>query len=128
MLKKKKLEKPAKKEKETAKKSQAASEPKGKKKYTESASTKGEPVNSLGKKFTCHSCSTRFYDLNKVEKICPKCGADQNAKPTTKQRSKISKLSEYDVSEDETSDLPEDLISTEEVEMDEEAVLDEEEV
>ena len=31
MLKKKKLEKPAKKEKETAKKSQAASEPKGKK-------------------------------------------------------------------------------------------------
>jgi predicted RNA-binding Zn-ribbon protein involved in translation (DUF1610 family) len=127
MLKKKKLDKPAKKEKESGSKTQASA-PKGKKKSTESASSSGEPVNSLGKKFTCHSCGTRFYDLNKVDKICPKCGADQNAKPITKQKSKLSKMSEYDVTEDEVTDLPEDLIAGEEIEMDEEAVIDEEEV
>jgi uncharacterized protein (TIGR02300 family) len=31
----------------------------------------------LGKKFTCYSCHTKFYDLNKPEPLCPKCGADQ---------------------------------------------------
>ena len=31
----------------------------------------------LGKKFTCYSCHTKFYDLGKPEPICPKCGADQ---------------------------------------------------
>ncbi len=134
MLKKKKLVKPAKKEKESAGKTQGStskvqtSAPKGKKKSAESASSSGEPVNSLGKKFTCHSCGTRFYDLNKVDKICPKCGADQNAKPITKQKSKLSKMSEYDVTEEEATDLPEDLIAGEEIEMDEEAVIDEEEV
>lgn len=32
---------------------------------------------SLGKKFSCYSCHTKFYDLGKPEPICPKCGADQ---------------------------------------------------
>ena len=31
----------------------------------------------LGKKYTCYSCHTKFYDLGKAEPICPKCGADQ---------------------------------------------------
>jgi hypothetical protein len=31
----------------------------------------------LGKKFTCYSCHTKFYDLGKPEPLCPKCGADQ---------------------------------------------------
>ena len=31
----------------------------------------------LGKKYTCYSCHTKFYDLGKPEPICPKCGADQ---------------------------------------------------
>ena len=35
----------------------------------------------LGKKFTCYSCGTKFYNLGKPEAVCPKCGADQkNAK------------------------------------------------
>ncbi len=31
----------------------------------------------LGKKYTCYSCHTKFYDLGKPDPICPKCGADQ---------------------------------------------------
>lgn len=31
----------------------------------------------LGKKYTCYSCHTKFYDLGKPVPICPKCGADQ---------------------------------------------------
>jgi len=31
----------------------------------------------LGKKYTCYSCHTKFYDLGKPLPICPKCGADQ---------------------------------------------------
>ena len=31
----------------------------------------------LGKKYTCYSCHTKFYDLGKPEPICPKCGSDQ---------------------------------------------------
>ena len=31
----------------------------------------------LGKKYTCYSCHSKFYDLGKPEPICPKCGADQ---------------------------------------------------
>ncbi|MFZ4735309.1 MAG: FYDLN acid domain-containing protein [Bradymonadia bacterium] len=29
---------------------------------------------ALGRKFTCHSCGAKFYDLNKPEPACPKCG------------------------------------------------------
>ena len=31
----------------------------------------------LGKKYTCYSCHTKFYDLGKPTPICPKCNADQ---------------------------------------------------
>lgn len=31
----------------------------------------------LGKKYTCYSCHTKFYDLGKTVPLCPKCGADQ---------------------------------------------------
>ena len=31
----------------------------------------------LGKKYTCYSCHTKFYDLGKPEPLCPKCGTDQ---------------------------------------------------
>ena len=36
-----------------------------------------------GKKYTCFGCACKFYDLNKPQAICPKCGADQadKAKP-----------------------------------------------
>src|ERR1700730_1076935 len=31
----------------------------------------------LGRKYTCYSCHTKFYDLGKPIPVCPKCGADQ---------------------------------------------------
>lgn len=106
-----------------------------KKQATPAKSKKKEPAqspdsqNSLGKKFTCHSCGTKFYDLNRPTKICPKCGADQSLKPTTKQRGKASKVSEYDIAEDEITDVAEELIEEgEELELEEEPVIDEEEV
>lgn len=40
----------------------------------------GEILNEmpeLGKKYTCYSCHTKFYDLGKPTPLCPKCGADQ---------------------------------------------------
>jgi hypothetical protein len=36
----------------------------------------------LGKRYTCFKCSTKFYDLNRTEPLCPKCGADQREDPT----------------------------------------------
>lgn len=35
----------------------------------------------LGSKFVCYSCKTRFYDMNKPEPLCPKCGSDQRLRP-----------------------------------------------
>lgn len=40
---------------------------------------------NLGKKRTCQSCETRFFDLNKNPAICPKCG-DKNKISITKTR------------------------------------------
>lgn len=122
--KKKSPAKAQKKEKEPTKK-QAIQTKSKKKEPTQNT----EPQNSLGKKFTCHSCGTKFYDLNKPNKICPKCGADQSLKPTTKQRGKAAKVSEYDIAEDEITDVAEELIGeSEELELEDEPVLDEEEV
>ena len=30
---------------------------------------------ALGRKFACHNCGTKFYDLNKPDAKCPKCGS-----------------------------------------------------
>lgn len=32
---------------------------------------------NLGRKYTCYSCHTKFYDLGKPAPLCPKCNADQ---------------------------------------------------
>lgn len=36
---------------------------------------------ALGKRYTCFKCGCKFYDLNKPEPTCPKCGADQAEDP-----------------------------------------------
>tara|TARA_B100000029_G_scaffold371220_1_gene365120 strand:+ start:582 stop:995 length:414 start_codon:yes stop_codon:yes gene_type:complete len=38
-------------------------------------------AKSLGRKFGCFSCGTKFYDLNKAEALCPKCGCNQTDAP-----------------------------------------------
>ena len=46
-----------------------------------SAST--ERSQRLGAKHLCFSCGLKFYDLNKPEPVCPRCGTDQREKPKT---------------------------------------------
>lgn len=36
----------------------------------------------LGKRHTCFKCACKFYDLNRAEPLCPRCGADQREDPT----------------------------------------------
>ena len=40
-----------------------------------------EPRSSLGGKHVCFECGAKFYDLNRPEPLCPKCGADQRKRP-----------------------------------------------
>jgi uncharacterized protein (TIGR02300 family) len=35
----------------------------------------------LGNKWVCYSCQAKFYDMNKADPNCPKCGADQRQSP-----------------------------------------------
>lgn len=50
----------------------------------------------LGKKYTCYSCHTKFYDLGKPVPTCPKCGADQRdadeapAAPASRSRARVA--------------------------------------
>jgi len=41
-------------------------------------------LKGMGVKHTCYSCGGKFYDLNRAEPICPKCGANQNEAPVKK--------------------------------------------
>lgn len=38
-------------------------------------------MSKFGKKFTCWSCGTKFYDLNKPSPKCPKCAANPDDDP-----------------------------------------------
>jgi uncharacterized protein (TIGR02300 family) len=35
-------------------------------------------VSALGTRYKCYKCNTKFYDLNKIQPLCPSCGEDQN--------------------------------------------------
>jgi hypothetical protein len=37
--------------------------------------------SKLGTRYQCFQCNTKFYDLNRPEPLCPKCGADQRENP-----------------------------------------------
>ena len=51
--------------------------------------------DNKGKKHICRNCSTKFYDLNKKEVTCPKCGAKQdeynNEKTSYEEITKVNK-------------------------------------
>jgi hypothetical protein len=36
-------------------------------------------ASSIGSKHVCSGCGTKFYDMNKPEPTCPRCGADPRA-------------------------------------------------
>ena len=43
-----------------------------------------QTASHLGVKYVCFECGAKFYDLNRPEPLCPKCGADQRKRPKTK--------------------------------------------
>ena len=61
----------------------------------------------LGRKYTCYSCHTKFYDLGKPVPLCPKCGADQrDADDTpvyTSSRSRAARVVEEPIEDDEAA-------------------------
>jgi uncharacterized protein (TIGR02300 family) len=71
----------------------------------------------LGAKWTCYSCGARFYDLNKPDPACPKCGADQRQSPVFEKPKRVRKKASP-----KKAELPSDLSS--EFETSEEAELD----
>ena len=50
----------------------------------------------LGTRYTCFNCGTRFYDLNRPQPLCPRCGADQDDNPAPDPR--VAILSQYKAS------------------------------
>jgi len=48
----------------------------------------GDPKARLGAKHLCFKCGAKFYDLNKPEPICPKCGTDQRTRPKLEPKAK----------------------------------------
>ncbi len=138
MVKKKKPEKVEPKEKKEKKPSlpasSASSTTKAKKtlKPSKEVSTPAskEPENPLGKKFSCVSCSTKFYDMNKPQKICPKCGQDQSLKvPQKVKGGKANKFSEYDILEDDPVGIIDPEIGIDsEIDLEDEPIIDEEDV
>lgn len=66
-------------------------------------------MSNLGKKYSCYSCHTKFYDLGKPEPVCPKCGADQreaqeSSPAPVRSRKAVVVPDEPDVESDDTSD------------------------
>jgi uncharacterized protein (TIGR02300 family) len=43
----------------------------------------------LGNRYQCFQCGLKFYDLNRPEPLCPKCGADQRENPNPDPREAI---------------------------------------
>ncbi len=84
----------------------------------------------LGKRFTCYQCNAKFYDLNRPEPMCPKCGADQREDPNPDPREAI--LAKYRGKSGLKTARPEDDLSEEEeseeeVEVEDDVEDDEEE-
>lgn len=45
----------------------------------------------FGNKFTCWSCAAKFYDMQKADPKCPKCGNSPKDDPATKSADKSKK-------------------------------------
>jgi hypothetical protein len=64
---------------------------------------------NLGKKWTCFSCSAKFYDFTKPEALCPKCGANQKeapAKPKAPKKEKAALQIDDDFIAESDVDVP----------------------
>ncbi len=76
-----------------------------------------------GDRYTCYSCGCKFYDLNRPEPLCPRCGVDQReatqeARPPRQSRvstATVDAETENDIIEepDEPGEDEEDTVSHE---------------
>lgn len=86
--------------------------------------------SKLGKRYGCFECGQKFYDLNRPEPLCPKCGADQRNDPNpdprdailAKYRGKGSGKREEELAEEEEEVDAEVDAEDDEIEDDEEEV------
>jgi len=46
---------------------------------------------SLGERYACFTCGTKFYDLNRPIPTCPECETDQREAPVRDVKSLLSK-------------------------------------
>lgn len=60
----------------------------------------------LGNRYTCFSCGTKFYDLNRPVPTCPECGADQNDAPVQDLKALLSRSRRAPVQEEEPEPEP----------------------
>lgn len=70
---------------------------------------------SLGTRYVCYVCGTKFYDLLRPNPTCPDCSADQREAPVRDIKSLLSKgggrrRNEPDFDELEEEDLDEDAV------------------
>jgi uncharacterized protein (TIGR02300 family) len=76
---------------------------------------------SLGTKFECFNCGTRFYDLGKPEPLCPKCGANQkdaerNESPAASQSARRKRKADVPKALEPDDDVPIEDIPEEDLE------------
>ncbi len=45
--------------------------------------------SKLGTRYSCFECGLKFYDLNRPDPLCPKCGADQRTNPNPDPREAV---------------------------------------
>lgn len=82
--------------------------------------------SKLGKRYQCFQCGMKFYDLNRPEPLCPKCGADQRENPNPDPREAI--LARFKGKGAATKGLRVEETFEEEEEADEEVDIDEDEI
>lgn len=80
-------------------------------------------MSKFGSKFTCWSCGTKFYDLNKPNPLCPKCGSDPSQDPNLGKVSAPDDFGTY--GDDFDGDLEDESHEEEEDEGESEGELDE---
>lgn len=85
----------------------------------------------LGTKHECTECGAKFYDLNKPEPTCPKCGTVQppdaesslGTSKSAKKRQKAELIVDPDLDDDDDGDVFEEALDDEDdEELDEEAL------
>jgi uncharacterized protein (TIGR02300 family) len=76
-------------------------------------------VGELGTRYKCYKCSTKFYDLNRAQPICPSCGEDQNNEETKRMLKRKRKRSSFSMVKTYISALPEESKALVEVDKEE---------